>query len=74
MTAILARQPLHPLSMSSSQRAPRRLSARLQEKEDAHHTTNGFYSTNSRAAATQKSSEENGPMSKKRKIGEWVNF
>ena len=33
MTALVARQPLHPLSMSSTQRPPRRLSARLQEKD-----------------------------------------
>ena len=31
MTALVARQPLHPLSMSSTQRPPRRLSARLQD-------------------------------------------
>jgi hypothetical protein len=35
MTAIVARQPLHPLPMSSTQRPPRRLSARLQEKDAA---------------------------------------
>lgn len=33
MTALVARQPLHPLSMSSTQRPARRLSARLQEKD-----------------------------------------
>jgi kinetochore protein Mis13/DSN1 len=69
MTALFARQPLHPLSMSSSQRAPRRLSARLQEKEDVHPQTNGFYPTSSKTATTQKSNEENASMSKKRKIG-----
>jgi hypothetical protein len=71
MTAIFARQPLHPLSMSSSQRVPRRLSARLQEKEDAHPTTNGFYSaTSGTTTAASKSIQEKDAMSKKRKIGE----
>jgi kinetochore protein Mis13/DSN1 len=57
--------------MSSSQRAPRRLSARLQEKEDARPPSNGFYPISGKTAAIQKSNEENAPMSKKRKIGEW---
>ncbi|KIV78407.1 hypothetical protein PV11_10129 [Exophiala sideris] len=35
MTALVARQPLHPLPMSSAQRPDRRLSARHQEKDDA---------------------------------------
>jgi kinetochore protein Mis13/DSN1 len=46
------------------------LSARLQEKEDAHPTTNGFYSTSGKTAATQKGNEEKVLMSRKRKIGE----
>lgn len=33
MTALVARVPLQPLHMSSTQRPPRRLSARLQEKD-----------------------------------------
>ena len=35
MTALVARQPLHPLPMSATQRPPRRLSARLQDNHDA---------------------------------------
>ncbi|ETN38192.1 uncharacterized protein HMPREF1541_06223 [Cyphellophora europaea CBS 101466] len=36
MTAIVARAPLQPLPMSSAQRPPRRLSARLQEREPSY--------------------------------------
>ena len=41
MTALVARQPLHPLPMSSTQRPAKRLSARLQEK-DAEQNTHAF--------------------------------
>lgn len=36
MTALVARQPLHPLSSMTMQRSSRRLSARLQEKDDSN--------------------------------------
>lgn len=64
MTTLVARQPLQTLSMSSSQRGPRRLSARLQEKGDGHPDANG---SGQAAARSQKSSSSN----KKRKIGEF---
>jgi len=35
MTALVARQPLHPLPMSTTQRPTRRLSARLHDRNDA---------------------------------------
>lgn len=79
MTTLVARQPLQTLSMSSSQRGPRRLSARLQEKEDALPHTNGYHL----AAKTQplgstsdgvpaKRAQDKPPANKKRKVGEFA--
>ena len=72
MTTLVARQPLHPLSMSSTQRAPRRLSARLREREDAQPPNNGYVVTGSRVAngvTTARTTLENVSVNKKRKIG-----
>lgn len=41
MTALVARQPLHPLSMSSTQRPARRLSTRLRGKDTDQGTEDG---------------------------------
>ena len=77
MTTLIARQPLQTLSMSSSQRGPRRLSARLQEKEDAQPRTNGYHlaSTNqlpgsAKDGAPTRRAQDKPPATKKRKIGE----
>ncbi|RMZ75520.1 hypothetical protein DV738_g5413, partial [Chaetothyriales sp. CBS 135597] len=55
MTALVAHQPVHAFSMSTTQRPPRRLSARLQEKGDA--PSDGYPahqpSTSKNAANTQ---------------------
>jgi hypothetical protein len=77
MTTLITRQPLQTLSMSSSQRGPRRLSARLQEKEDAQPHTNGYHpgsknqplsSTNDNSQARR--AQDKPPATKKRRIGE----
>lgn len=69
MSTLVARHPLQTLSMSAAQRGPsRRLSARLQEKDDAQPTTNGHHATNE-SAAQGSSSRDAGPAAKKRKLG-----
>jgi kinetochore protein Mis13/DSN1 len=77
MTTLIARQPLQTLSMSSSQRGPRRLSARLQEKEDAQPHTNGYHlgSKNQTLSSTTdnpqtRRGQDKPPATKKRRIGE----
>lgn len=77
MTTLVARQPLQTLSMSSSQRGPRRLSARLQEKEDTQPQTNGYHhlasdsktpGTKSNGFSTRRG-QDKPPAKKKRRIG-----
>jgi kinetochore protein Mis13/DSN1 len=79
MTTLVARQPLQTLSMSSSQRGPRRLSARLQEKEDAHSHTNGYHlpphgetpgPTDN--GISKRRTHDKPPASKKRRIGKFA--
>ncbi|ERF74692.1 hypothetical protein EPUS_00822 [Endocarpon pusillum Z07020] len=75
MTTLVARQPLQTLSMSSSQRPPRRLSARLQEKEDAQPHTNGYHLTTKNQTLSSandgvpmRRSQDKPPAAKKRRI------
>ena len=79
MTTLIARQPLQTLSMSSSQRVPRRLSARLQEKEDAQPHTNGYQlpllnqaSGHAINGTSSKRAHDKPPASKKRRVGEFA--
>lgn len=73
MSTLVARHPLQTLSMSAAQRGPRRLSARLQEKDDAQLTTNGVHANGRHApngiGAAAGTSQDAGPAAKKRKMG-----
>ncbi|RMD40188.1 hypothetical protein DV735_g4930, partial [Chaetothyriales sp. CBS 134920] len=66
MTALVAHQPVHALSMSTTQRPPRRLSARLQEKSDAPSDSYPARPTASRDAANKQQSPR-GANPRKRK-------
>lgn len=78
MTAVVTRQPLQTLSMSSSQRGPRRLSARLQEKEDGQLRNGGRQQTTENSQTSGpgpngvavKKAPDRPPATKKRRIGE----
>ena len=74
MTALVARQPLQPLSMSSIQRGSRRLSARLQEKDGGHDATNGAHSVNAGSgnsgSVSKRGQTATTTNNKKRKNGE----
>ena len=62
--------------MSSSQSAPRRLSARLKDKEDVPPVANGYFASpipKTRNAAASRNGHEAAPASKKRKIGRLQN-
>lgn len=74
MTALVARQPLHPLSMSSTQRPPRRLSTRLRGKDTDHGTEDDSLPAQppKSSLASRDASDANGAPAgnnKKRKIG-----
>lgn len=73
MSTLVARHPLQMLSMSAAQRGPRRLSARLQEKDDGQPTTSGLHANGRHATngfgAEAGSSRDAGPAAKKRKMG-----
>lgn len=75
MTALVARQPLQPLPMSATQRPSRRLSARIQEKDDAPTSAasvqiNGNARTVASTSRTSRTQGARGGNEKKRKIGE----
>jgi hypothetical protein len=77
MTTLVARQPLQTLSMSSSQRGSRRLSARLQEKDDMQPSTNGYHLapknqtlSSANDGAPTRRAQDKSPATKKRRIGE----
>ncbi|KAL6250222.1 hypothetical protein RBB50_002523 [Rhinocladiella similis] len=73
MTALVARQPLQPLPMSATQRPSRRLSARIQEKDDAPTSAasvqiNGNARTVASTSRTSRTQGARGGNEKKRKI------
>jgi hypothetical protein len=79
MTTLLTRQPLQTLSMSASQRGSRRLSARLQEKDDAQPSTNGYHLSSKNQTissandgAPTRRAQDKPPATKKRRIGEFA--
>lgn len=79
MTTLIARQPLQTLSMSASQRGSRRLSARLQEKDDAQPSTNGYHLSSKNPTissandgAPTRRAQDKPPAAKKRRIGEFA--
>ena len=74
MTALVARQPLHPLPMSTTQRPTRRLSARLHDRNDALGSStaaqfNGEAKTVGSTTGAVQIQTERGGHGKKRKIG-----
>ncbi|KIW42561.1 uncharacterized protein PV06_06100 [Exophiala oligosperma] len=72
MTALVARQPLQPLPMSATQRPSRRLSARVQDKDDAVTAASAQINGNARmvgsTSRTSRTQGARGGNEKKRKI------